>query len=65
LAVGLVPVRVMQDALTRRSVRRLSVSPPVPGHRVWICHQAGDFGASMQSLVELVREVVAHHRVFT
>ena len=24
----------------------------------------GDFGASMQNLVELVREVAAHHRVF-
>jgi|SRR5947209_14741339 len=64
LAVGLVPVRVMQDALTRRSVRRLAVAPPIPGHRVWICHQAGDFGASMQGLVELVREVVAQHKLF-
>ena len=65
LAVGLVPVRVMQDAMTRGAVRRLSVSPPVPGHRVWICHQAADFGASMQRLVELVREVVVQHKLFT
>jgi len=64
LAVGLVPVRVMQDALKRRSVRRLPVSPPMPGHRVFICHQPGDFGASMQGLVELVREVVAQHKLF-
>jgi DNA-binding transcriptional LysR family regulator len=64
LAVGLVPVRVMQDALARRSVRRLPVSPPVPGHRVWICHQAADFGTSMQQLVALIREVAARHQLF-
>jgi DNA-binding transcriptional LysR family regulator len=65
LAVGLVPVRVMQDAIARQGVRRLAVSPPVPGHRVWICHQAGDFGTSMQQLVELIREVAARHKLFT
>jgi DNA-binding transcriptional LysR family regulator len=65
LALGLVPVRVMQDALSQGRVRRLAVSPPVPGHRVWICHQASDFGTTMQHLVELVRDVVVEHKVFS
>jgi DNA-binding transcriptional LysR family regulator len=64
LAVGLVPVRVVQEAFARPSVRGLAVSPPVPGHRVWICHQAADFGATMQQLVALIREVAAQHTLF-
>jgi DNA-binding transcriptional LysR family regulator len=65
LAIGLVPVRVMQEQLARGSVRRLAVSPPIPGHRVSICYQVSEFGPSMQRLVELVRELVLRHKLFT
>jgi DNA-binding transcriptional LysR family regulator len=65
LAIGLVPVRVMQEQLARGTVRRLAVSPPVPGHRVSICYQVSEFGPSMQRLVELVRELVLRHKLFT
>jgi hypothetical protein len=49
----------------RGSVRRLAVSPPIPGHRVSICYQVSEFGSSMQRLVELVRELVLRHKLFT
>ena len=65
LAIGLVPVRVMQEQLAHGSVRRLAVSPPMPGHRVSICYQVSEFGPSMQRLVELVRELVLRHKLFT
>jgi hypothetical protein len=41
------------------------VSPLIPGHRVSICYQVSEFGPSMQRLVELVRELVMRHKLFT
>jgi DNA-binding transcriptional LysR family regulator len=64
LAIGLVPVRTMQEHLASGAVRRLPVAPPVPGHRVWICHQGSDLGSGMKQIVELVREVAAEDRLF-
>lgn len=64
LAIGLVPVRTMQEHLASGAVRRLPVSPPVPGHRVWICHQGSDLGSGMKQIVELVREVAAEDQLF-
>jgi hypothetical protein len=55
----------MQDQLSSGTVKRLSVSPPVPGHRVSICYQVSEFGPSMQQLIELVRELVLQHQLFT
>ncbi len=64
LGVGLVPVGVMRDAVSRGTARRLLVSPPVPGHNVWICHQLTDSGPSMQALTRLVRDVAMEHQAF-
>lgn len=55
LAVGLVPVRVMQDRLAYGEVRQLSVSPPPPGHRVSICYQTSEVGPGLRHVVQLVR----------
>jgi DNA-binding transcriptional LysR family regulator len=64
LAVGLMPVRVMQDRLARGEVRRLSVSPPVPGHRVSICYQISEFGPGLRQVVQLIRELVVQNKLF-
>lgn len=63
-AIGIVPVRVMQDELTKRTVKLLRVSPPVPPHRVSICYQIREFGPSLKILVDLMRELVAQHKLF-
>ncbi|HEY1720356.1 MAG TPA: LysR family transcriptional regulator [Magnetospirillaceae bacterium] len=64
LAIGLIPARVMADKVARGEVRRLNVSPPLPGHRVSICYQISEFGPGLQEVVQLVRELVQHYRVF-
>lgn len=64
LAVGLVPVRVMQDRLARGEVRQLSVAPPLPGHRVSICYQISEVGPSLRHVVQLVRELIGQYKLF-
>jgi DNA-binding transcriptional LysR family regulator len=64
LAVGVVPVRVMQDDLARGEVRQLSVSPPTPGHRVSICYRIGASAPGLHHLVQLIRELVNQYKIF-
>jgi DNA-binding transcriptional LysR family regulator len=65
LAVGVAPVRVMQDDLARGEVRQLSVSPPIPGHRVSICYRTGGAAPGLHHLVRLIRELVNEYKLFT
>jgi DNA-binding transcriptional LysR family regulator len=64
LAIGLVPIRVMQDDIARGKARQLSTLPPIPGHRVSLCYQASEFGSGLTSVVDIVRELISHHRLF-
>jgi DNA-binding transcriptional LysR family regulator len=63
-AIGILPVRVMQDELARRSVKLVRVLPRVPAHRVSICYQISEFGPGLKVLVDLTRELVAQQKVF-
>jgi DNA-binding transcriptional LysR family regulator len=63
-AIGLVPIRVMQDELARRRVKLVPVSPEVRAHRVSICYQISEFGPGLKVLVDLTRELVAQHKLF-
>ena len=63
-AIGILPVRVMQDELAKRAVRLLRVTPKVPAHRVSICYQASELGPGLDVLVDLTRQLVAQHKVF-
>jgi hypothetical protein len=40
------------------------VQPKVPAHRVSICYQISEFGPGLKVLVDLTRELVAHHKLF-
>ena len=63
-AIGVVPVRVMQAELAKRTVRLVRVLPKVPPHRVSICYQISEFGPGIKALVDLTRELVAHYKLF-
>jgi DNA-binding transcriptional LysR family regulator len=64
-AIGLVPVRVMQDELERGHVKPIPVTPEIPAHRVSICYQSSETGAGMRVLADLARELVAEYKLFT
>jgi DNA-binding transcriptional LysR family regulator len=63
-AIGLVPIRVMQDEVDRGLARLLQVAPELPGHRVSICYQIREFGPGLSVLVDLTRELIARHNLF-
>jgi DNA-binding transcriptional LysR family regulator len=63
-AIGLIPVRVMQDELARGRVKLVNVVPEIPAHRVSICYQISEFGPGLAALVDLTRELVAQHNLF-
>lgn len=65
LAVGLIPARVMADRVSNHEVRRLNVSPPMDGHKVFVCYQPGEASSGLQEVVQLIRELVAQHRLLT
>ena len=63
-AIAVVPVRIMQSGVDQRMVRQLKVSPPLPGHHVAICYQISEFGPGLKVLVEVIRDLVAQHKLF-
>lgn len=63
-AIGIVPVRLMHPAVEKRGVRLLKLNPPLPGHQVAICYQIREFGPGLKVLVDLIRELVAKHKLF-
>ena len=63
-AIGIVPARLMADDLERGRVRAMKLNPPLPGHQVAICYQIREFGPGLKVLVDLIRELVAKHKLF-
>jgi hypothetical protein len=59
-----VPVRIMHAIVEKRGVRLLKLNPPLPGHQVAICYQIREFGPGLKVLVDLIRELVAKHKLF-
>jgi DNA-binding transcriptional LysR family regulator len=64
LAIGLLPVRVVAAELERGEAVRVRVTMPVGAHRVSLCYQIADFGPSLQSVVDLTRDLIGEHRLF-
>ncbi len=63
-AVGVLPLSVVQEAITRGQVRRLNVAPPLPTHPVVICHQTEPLGAGLDEVVELMRDLITEQRLY-
>ncbi|HMK78840.1 MAG TPA: LysR family transcriptional regulator [Xanthobacteraceae bacterium] len=64
LGIGLVPIRVMQEEIARGKARQIPTAPQVPGHRVSLCYQASEFGPSLTSVLDIIRELIVQHRLF-
>jgi DNA-binding transcriptional LysR family regulator len=65
VATGLVPLRVMRNEIERGEAKLIPVTPAILGHRVSLCHQASEFGPSLQQILDLIRELVVQNRLFT
>ena len=65
LTIGLMPVRVIQAELERDEAVLLHVTPPIGGHRVFLCHQASESGPGLEQVLSLIRELVSAKQLFT
>ena len=63
-AIGLVPIRVVADDLAQGRMVRIAVTPAVGAHRVSLCYQVAQFGPNLQAIVDLTKELIAHHQLF-
>lgn len=64
VAVGVLPLSVVQDAISHGRVRRLPVVPSLPTHAVSICHQTAKLGHGLEEVVTLMRELAAEKRIY-
>jgi len=64
LGVGLLPLRVMQAEVDASRAKRLPVKPDIEPHKVSICYQTSEFGPGLKTLVDLIRELIDHHKLF-
>jgi DNA-binding transcriptional LysR family regulator len=64
VAVGLVPVVMMQEHVRRREARFVPVSPAMGGHRVMLCNQASEFGPKLQQILDLICTILKERRLF-
>jgi DNA-binding transcriptional LysR family regulator len=64
VAIALLPLRVVEEELSRGTLKVVRVSPPVPSHRVSICYQVSEFGEGVRVLVDLIRELVTRYHLF-
>lgn len=64
LGMGLLPIRVMQAEVEAYRVRRLLVKPEIEPHNVSICYQTSEFGPGLKTLVDLIHELINHHKLF-
>jgi molybdate transport repressor ModE-like protein len=63
-AIGLVPIRVVADEMAQGRMVRIPVTPAVGAHRVSLCYQIAQFGPNLQAIVDLTKELIAHHQLF-
>jgi DNA-binding transcriptional LysR family regulator len=64
LAIGVLPLRMMQDEIGRGLIRPLKVAPPIPPHYVSICHQTGVLGPGVEAVVALMHDLIIEHRLY-
>jgi len=64
LGVALLPVRVMQAEVDAHRAKRLPVKPEIEPHKVSICYQTSEFGPGIKTLVDLIHELIVHHKLF-
>lgn len=64
VAVGALPLALVQDAIARGQVRQLRTRPALPPHPVVICSQSARFGSGLEEVVELMRDLIDQRRLY-
>jgi len=63
-ALGLLPVRVVEDDRMAGRIKLLRVAPDIPAHGISICHQTSEASEGLHAFIRMLKEVIADYRVF-
>jgi DNA-binding transcriptional LysR family regulator len=63
--IGILPRRVVEDELAKRTVKIARVSPGIPPQQVSICYDVSGFGTGVKVFVALAREIAGQYRLFS
>ena len=63
-AVGILPVRIMEQEIAAGTAKLLAVTPEMASHRVSICYQISESGPGLSAFAGLTRELIGHYRIF-
>jgi DNA-binding transcriptional LysR family regulator len=64
VAIGALPLALVQQAIARAQVRHLRTRPALPPHPVVICSQSARFGSGLDEVVELMRDLIDQQRLY-
>lgn len=62
--IGLLPTRVVRDEVAAGRLQLLRVTPEIPSHRISICCQTSEIGEGLQTVVRLLKDLIADYRIF-
>jgi DNA-binding transcriptional LysR family regulator len=63
-AIGLIPACLLREELPTGRLRAVQVTPGIPGHRVSLCHQSGEFGPGLDIVLATIRDLTAKYEIF-
>lgn len=65
LAIGLVPLRVLQPEIRQGRAKHIPITPQIKGHEISLCYQANEFGPHLQHVLDIIRRLIADYKVFS
>ena len=63
-AIGILPVRIMQEEVAAGTAKMLRISPDLDAHYVSICYQVSESGPGLSAFAGLTRELIGEYRIF-
>ncbi len=59
LAIGSIPVRLMQPHVEQGTARELNAVPTIPPYEVWVCWQVEELGPGLRQVVDIIQSIAA------
>jgi DNA-binding transcriptional LysR family regulator len=64
VAIGSIPVRLMQPYVEQGLVRELPVLPAIPPYEVWVCWQVEELGPGLRQVVDIIQTIAAEEQLY-
>ncbi len=64
LAIGSIPVRLMQPHVEQGTARELNAVPTIPPYEVWVCWQVEELGPGLRQVVDIIQSIAAGEQLY-